>query len=387
MAKRRKKVQTVEAPPVPRGGPRFEYTPWTDLIGHAGPRETIEASLRSGRLHHAWIFHGPRGVGKFTAALGLAGVLLDPTSAPDLSGSFAPDPDSPTQELLRAGSHPDLHVVTKELSVFSSHPSVRTGKQRNIPIGVLREFLIDPAARSRVRSGDSLAGKVLIVDEAHLLDQNGQNAVLKTLEEPAEGTVLILVTENEDKLLPTIRSRCQRVVFSPLADADLRRWLARPGVQDRLGEVGELPAWIEAFAEGSPGAILEAVEGGLAGWHARLGGWFEELPRGTAPGPLGVAMTECVSEQAEARVKASPLASKEAANLAAGGMLFRYLASGCRSKLRAARDADEAAAWASAIEAIRHAERRLGTNVQMAFVAEALIVEMTRAFGREPVRA
>jgi DNA polymerase-3 subunit delta' len=154
-------------------------------------------------------------VGKFTTALAFAAVILDPSSQPDLSGVIEPDPESASQQLLAAGTHPDLHIITKELAVVSRVDSVRDSKQRNIAKAVLEEFLLEPAARTGSMNG-ALASKVFIVDEAELIDGVGQNSLLKTLEEPAPGSVIILVTANEERLLPTIRSRCQRVGFAPL---------------------------------------------------------------------------------------------------------------------------------------------------------------------------
>ena len=67
-------------------------------------------------------------------------------------------------------------------------------------------------------------GKVFIIDEAELMDNNGQNSILKTLEEPLE-TPIILVTSRPERLLPTVRSRCDHVRFGPLSDEDMRKWL------------------------------------------------------------------------------------------------------------------------------------------------------------------
>src|SRR5690606_4650358 len=120
-----------------------------------------------------------------------------------------------------AWPHPDLHVVTKELARYSEDRSTRERKLTQIPVDVLRTELIEPVYRA-AQMGH---GKVFIVDEAELLNDAGQNAMLKTLEEPPAGTTIILVTSIQDRLLPTIRSRCQRVAFVPLPDSVVSRWL------------------------------------------------------------------------------------------------------------------------------------------------------------------
>ncbi|MEM9373943.1 MAG: hypothetical protein AAGA55_09895, partial [Planctomycetota bacterium] len=186
------------------------------VLGQDRAVSQLAAAMASGRLHHAWIFHGPEGVGKFTTALAWAAMLLDPTTAPGLTGAFACEPDSPTQRLLASGTHPDLHVVRKELARFSSDARVRDAKLATIPKAVVEDHLIAPASVAPVMRTGSMMGKAFIVDEAELLDRSPanaptQNAILKTLEEPAPGTLIVLVTSSEDRLLPTIRSRCQRV--------------------------------------------------------------------------------------------------------------------------------------------------------------------------------
>ena len=119
-----------------------------DILGQGQALAALRASMASGRVHHAWIFHGPAGVGKFTTAVAFAGALLDPTTAPGLTGEIAPDPDSETQRLVRAGMHPDLHVVTKELALHHEDREVRTRKLITIPKKVVEKWLLEPAALS-----------------------------------------------------------------------------------------------------------------------------------------------------------------------------------------------------------------------------------------------
>jgi len=366
-----------------------------EMLGQGRAVSTLHAAVRSGRIHHAWIFSGPDGVGKMTAALGFAAILLDHAVAPGAERSLEPDPDSHVQSLLAAGTHPDLHVVRKELAPFSREARIRTHKQTVIPVDVLREFLIEPAARSRVLPGVSLASKVLIVDEAHLLGVEGQNALLKTLEEPPSGTVLILVTSNEARLLPTVRSRAQRVAFVALDDHDMLLWAARSGLLERLG-TDTIPPWLAAIARGSPGRTLAALDGGLERWHRELGDAIGELPQGRYPVELASKGPELVEQLVNHRLGANPNASKDAANKDAARQLLAYvgdrLAAGMRDEAARATspcsaDSQRVDAWINAIDAVHRAEGYLGSNVQLKFVLDSLAGQLVEGFaGRVTLR-
>lgn len=329
-------------------------------------------AMASGRVHHAWIFHGPAGVGKCTTAMALAATLLDPTSRRRDAGTFEPDPASPVQRLIRAGSHPDLHVISKELASFSRDRETRQRKQTVIPIDVVREFLVEPASRTghgiAAQTGRSaMASKVLIVDEAHLLNLTGQNAVLKTLEEPAPGTVIILVTSNEDRLLATVRSRCQRVAFRPLDEHALDSWLDGARV-DR-----PLPAWLIAFASGSPGAVVTAIEGDLASWHRTLEPLLAQAERGRHCAEFAPQVAQLVETWATRFVESRPSASKDAANKAGADQMLRFLAQHTRGRLHEALDQNASAEpWLSWLDAIALAEQRIGANVRLPFAMEEL---------------
>lgn len=359
-----------------------------DILGQGHAVDVLLAAARAGRIHHAWIFHGPPGVGKFTTALAFAALLLDPTTAPDLSGRLAPDPESETRRLLRAGAHPDLHIVNKELAAVSSDGDTRTGKQRVIPVEVVREFLIGPAERTRSVVAKSLAGKVFIVDEAELLGRSGQNAMLKTLEEPAPGSVIILVTSSEDRLLPTIRSRCQRVAFSTLDDATLREWYERAGMPSEPPEHRE---WLLRYAGGSPGWIASAVEHGLFAWGQTLEPMLSQIDAGRPAPALGSAMHALVEEKAAAWVKANPEASKEAANFAWSRRMFGFLAERYRLAYREALMRGGASAsgdrFVRALDAISTAEEHAAANVNLQFVFENLAAQLMTRLARPAQRA
>ena len=105
-----KKKVSRKKPAEPERLEGFEHpVPGTfgEILGQERAIEQIERALEAGRMHHAWIFHGPRGVGKFTAALAMAALALDETTGRDLSGRLSADPTSRAQMLLKARSHPD----------------------------------------------------------------------------------------------------------------------------------------------------------------------------------------------------------------------------------------------------------------------------------------
>ena len=198
-------------------------------------------ALERGRMHHAWLLVGPEGVGKATfayrAARRLLGARPDPTR-----GLLGSDPKDPVSRQVIARSHPDLLVLERE---------VEDGKaRRNIPVDEARrlpEFFSKAPATSPWR--------VAIIDAADDLNANSANAVLKTLEEPPPRGVLLLVCHAPGRLLPTIRSRCRRLLFRPWADEAVIEF-----VDGRTGLGPEKAARLAVMAKGSPGRALALAE-------------------------------------------------------------------------------------------------------------------------------
>lgn len=344
------------------------------VLGQPRAVSVIQRAMDSGRVHHAWLMHGPAGVGKFTAALAMAGVLLDPEAGPDLAGRFAADPESRVQTLVRSGGHPELQVVRKELSAFHPDSQERQSKQRGISKKVTEHFLIEPASKTASLPG-GLASKVFIVDEADLMNSASQNAILKTLEEPPEGTVLVLVTSSEDRLLPTIRSRCQRVGFGPLNREPMQRWLDKSGLEIEPREAD----WLLGFAAGSPGVLTSAREGRLFEWWNVLEPMLTETANGRPPAGLGGVMAGLVdawtAEWVKGGEKGLEVRSKEAANRDAMRRMLSLVGYHAQQRL-----ADEQAqAWAvSAVQAIGRTEARSARQVQNAMALEGLAADLAQ---------
>lgn len=354
------------------------------IVGQTHAIGLLEASFTGQRLHHAYIFHGPAGVGKFTTARAFAKLLLCHETQQDLAGRVLACNGCDSCRLVEAQTHPDFHVITKELARYSDDAQVRARKLLNIPLQVLREGLIRPvnlAAKAGKR-------KVFVIDEAELIDSRGQNALLKTLEEPPAGTHLFLVTANEDKLIATIRSRCQRITFSPLTDENVEAWIAG---------YAQLPAeqvvWLTRFADGSMGRAKLAIDFDLIVWGEKVEPALEQMVQGNYPAQLGDTLTELIKGFAEKWVSAHKNASKEAANQQAAGLMWNMIGRWARLKIEAVSallqpgdpEAGEAALepWLGVIDALRGAELEMASHVNMGLVMDHLVSKMYRSLQGE----
>lgn len=173
-----------------------------DLTGHEASEAAFEDARVRGRLHHAWLLTGPEGVGKATFAYRAARRLLGAPPAKG-HGVLGVDPDHPIARQVSARSHPDLLVIER---------MGEDGKLRkSIPVDEARK-LSDFFSKSPA----SAPHRVAIIDPADDLNVNAANAVLKTLEEPPPSGVIFIVSHSPGRLLPTIRSRCRRLLFRPL---------------------------------------------------------------------------------------------------------------------------------------------------------------------------
>ncbi|MCE9619540.1 MAG: AAA family ATPase [Planctomycetes bacterium] len=349
------------------------------LIGQPRAIAALTRAFARDRLHHAWILHGPMGVGKSLAARLFAGLVLDPETAPADIAAFAPPEGTEDATLLDAGTHPDFIVIRKELAAVSQSRELRERKQLNIPVDLLRETLIggvdgegrmlDSAVQRTPARGRA---KVFVIDEAELLESEAQNVLLKTLEEPPLGTYLFLVTSREDRLLPTIRSRCHRVGFGPLSDEAMRQWESR---QDwKAGDAER--AWLRSFAAGSPGLALLGAKFGLHRWWQSLHPQFKQLDQGQFPPTLAEEMAKCAEEYAELLVKENENASKDAANRQGVSMLVRLAGLHLRQKLHAAANAGDREALDAtqrAMLTLDNFEEAVRANVNLKLVLASLV--------------
>lgn len=188
---------------------------WQGIEGHDTVAERFVTAAAVGRVAGSYLFVGPPGVGKSTFARGLAKALLCQQPRPGLVACHA----CASCVQADAGSHPDIDVVQK--------PEDRA----SIP---LEAFVGDPEHRMReglcwrvkLRPAIGTRKAAIILDADTMLDE-AANCLLKMLEEPPDGAVIILVGEAVERQLPTIRSRCQIVRFKPLEPAIIERILER----------------------------------------------------------------------------------------------------------------------------------------------------------------
>jgi DNA polymerase-3 subunit delta' len=201
---------------------------FAQIRGHVRTLGFLRKAATEDRLAHALLFAGPDGIGKYTLALGFAAWLSCEAGGEDLCGNCT------SCRQVAAGTHPDLMVI----GVASGKKEIGVDRARE-----LKRFTQLQPLRARAKVG--------IVDGAHLLTVAAQNALLKTLEDPPQRSILILVANNPDALLPTVRSRLQRVPFSPLSEDDVIAVLT----QDHGLEAGTAKE-LAMLAEGSPGRAL-----------------------------------------------------------------------------------------------------------------------------------
>ncbi len=248
------------------GAPHPRNTPC--LLGQAVSEEAFLDAHRSGRMHHAWLLHGPRGVGKATCAYRLARFLLaTPASNTGLFGAPPPpetldiDPDHPVAIRIQARSEPGLRVIT------------RTENDQ----GRLRaEIVVDDIRRLAEffqLSAPDGGHRVVIIDAADEMNRSASNALLKTLEEPPAATTLLLVSHQPSRLLPTIRSRCRTLRFAPLGAEDMQAALTQAEVEPEMGG-----AALAELSGGSVGAALRILHlDGLA-LYRDLAGTLSSMP-------------------------------------------------------------------------------------------------------------
>ena len=214
---------------------------------------TIDWALESGRVHHAYLFVGPDGVGKELAAFGLAQALVcerrgDAANAgPNLFGTVEKPPiracgvcSACTRAVPREDTHRPLHpdVVVLERGLYTAQQIGRsTDEKQDISINQVRTLIL---ARMAFAPHEGRA-KVFIIRRAEELNQQAANALLKTLEEPNARTHFILLSAQPEALLPTILSRTQRIRFAPLPDDLVAELLATQGIEPaRANDVARL---------------------------------------------------------------------------------------------------------------------------------------------------
>ena len=207
------------------------------LIGHDQNMRAFTNALDNGKTHHGWILAGLRGLGKASFAKIAAQKLIDPE---DRHGN-----------LIERGSHPDLIILRrlpKDPPKEGEEVDGSAELKRSISVDQIRSLQMKLTTRPGISER-----RVIIIDSADDLERGAENALLKSLEEPPAGTFFFLVSHSSDRLLPTIRSRCQILRFDPLGNADMEIALAQiaPDID------GASRSALALAGNGSPGQAIE----------------------------------------------------------------------------------------------------------------------------------
>ena len=266
MSKETRKAKAEPDPEIP--SPRETAS----LAGHALAEQRLRQAALSGRMPHAWLFTGPRGIGKATLAYRFVRWLLADGAAAgqgaDLFGAapedLALDPEHPVFRRVASGGHRELLSVARGVNPKTGKPRDEIVAEDVHPV---RGFLRMTAAEG--------AWRAVIVDGAEEMNLTAANALLKVLEEPPAGAVLVLVSHAPGSLLPTIRSRCCRLALSPLAEPQVAE-LLRVFLPD-LDEADL--ATLARLGEGSVGRALELWRGGGLELYREMLGLLGGLPR------------------------------------------------------------------------------------------------------------
>ncbi len=216
------------------------------LYGHADAEQAFLDAYRGGRMPHAWLIGGPRGIGKATLAYRMARfVFANPDQTASVlktATSLALPADNGALRRVAAQAHSDMLALERVADDKGKMPTL-------IPVDMVRKT---------IGFFGSTAGeggwRVCIVDSADELNAAGANALLKILEEPPARALLLVVSHAPGRLLPTIRSRCRRLALRPLAPEDV----ARAAGEALHRDAGE--ADIKAAATASDGSVSRALD-------------------------------------------------------------------------------------------------------------------------------
>ena len=209
---------------------------WTSIKGHQEQRALFERSVQRGRLSHAYVLAGPEGIGKAKFARLLAQSMFCRERQPDKIEACG---ECRACRSFVAGTWPDFIQIGLPAGKTQIPVELISGSdEKKGREGLCFELSMSPQASDR---------RVAIINDSQRMNAEGANALLKTLEEPPAQALILLICDNADSLLPTIRSRCQVVRFFPLTEADVRDIL----LTEELVETSDEATAIAAMAEGS----------------------------------------------------------------------------------------------------------------------------------------
>ncbi len=222
------------------------------IVGHRGAIDILKGALFEDRLAHAYLFSGPDGIGKRLVALNFAKAI----NCLDIQEDRESCDDCVSCRKIESQNHPDVCIVEPE--------------GRFIKIGQVREL----QRRLQFRAMEGRF-KVCIIDGADCMNPASANALLKTLEEPAERTLLILIAVSMNSIPATVLSRCQKIRFSPIGLEEIIPWL-----EEKLNVDRETARLMAIFGGGSIARSLSIKTGFLRDIRREVIGVFESVASG-----------------------------------------------------------------------------------------------------------
>jgi DNA polymerase-3 subunit delta' len=215
----------------------LEFYPWQTF-----QQNSLLDQLKNARLHHAFLFYGKPGIGKFDFACAFAARLLckDQASSSEQNkireGRTEACKECRACKMFESCTHPDFYLLRPEK------------EEKQIQVDEVRELV------RFMSKSSSLSGKrIVIIEACEQMNLAASNALLKFLEEPGEEVHLFLVSSQIDSLLPTIRSRCQKLSFPPVLFSEAKGWL-----EESMDLSGEALEALWEFSEGSPLRALDS---------------------------------------------------------------------------------------------------------------------------------
>ena len=248
---------------------KYRSRTFDEVVGQEHVAQTLKKAIETGRVAHAYLFCGTRGVGKTSMARILAVALNDPTTdGPN------PDPDPTTDEAARIFRGEDMDVI--EIDAAS-----------NTGVDNVRELIENASFRPA-----SARFKVYIIDEVHMLSRAAFNALLKIMEEPPSHVKFILATTEPEKVLPTILSRVQRYDFRNIPTKEIAGHLRNVVDQEKFEAEDEALLLVAKAGNGSMRDALSLLD--------RLLGAGETLTADSVVGTLGLPRQQAMFDLAGA---------------------------------------------------------------------------------------
>ncbi|MDP2122944.1 MAG: DNA polymerase III subunit delta' [Parvibaculum sp.] len=255
------------------------------LHGHQEAERALFEAFMGGRMHHAWLMTGPKGIGKATLAYRFARFILHYGTPEAARAAGARDLAVPAASAaahqVAAGSHPNLLTVRRPWDD-------KTKKFKTVlPVDEVRRI----GHFFGMTAGGAGGWRIVIIDAADDMNPNAANALLKALEEPPPQGLFLVLSHQPGRLLPTIRSRCRALAMKPLGVAEIVATMTAEELKLKAGEAET----IAQLADGSAGRALAIASGGGLALYKELAGLLASLPR------LDIAAVHALADKAARR--------------------------------------------------------------------------------------